>query len=137
MISLTFPTATVKGRAETETDAVKLDLAERFRQDQKGTAETGNKKKLLSPVACLADAFKGCLHSTKCNKLKTITSIGPLIAAPLELAGISKWLEDAYAVSLRILRFNVVLKSKKPQEIEGLSEQIFRMSEDNTFLKDV
>lgn len=45
-VSLTIPTASTKGRAETETDAVKLDLAVRFRQDQRGIAETGNKKKL-------------------------------------------------------------------------------------------
>lgn len=43
---LTIPTAAMKSRAETETSAVKLDLAMRFRQDQRGTAETGNKKKL-------------------------------------------------------------------------------------------
>lgn len=46
MISLTIPTATMKGRAETETDAVKLDLDVRFRQDQRRTTVTGKKKKL-------------------------------------------------------------------------------------------
>lgn len=46
MISLTNPTATMKGRAETETDAVKLDLDVRFRQDQRRTTVTGKKKKL-------------------------------------------------------------------------------------------
>ena len=46
MISLTIPTATVEGRAETEIDAVELEPAVRFRQDQRGAAETGNKKKM-------------------------------------------------------------------------------------------
>lgn len=46
MISLTIHSATMKGRAKTETDAVNLDLAVRFRQDQRRTAETGNEKKL-------------------------------------------------------------------------------------------
>lgn len=45
MISLTIPTATMKGRAETETDAVKLNLAMTCRQEQRGTTEAGNKKK--------------------------------------------------------------------------------------------
>lgn len=45
MISLTVPTATMKGRAETKTN-VKLDLVMRFKQEQRRTTETGNNKKL-------------------------------------------------------------------------------------------
>lgn len=45
-ISLTVPTATTKSRVETETDAVKLDLAMRFMRGLKRATETGNNKKL-------------------------------------------------------------------------------------------
>lgn len=46
MISLTVPIATMKGRAETKTNLVKLDLVMRCKQEQRRTTETGNKKKL-------------------------------------------------------------------------------------------
>lgn len=43
---LTVPTAAPKDGAETEADALELDLAVRFRQDQRRTAEAAKKKEL-------------------------------------------------------------------------------------------